>query len=421
VCHCSHSPRGISRLEIVAIVVVVATAVLLALPAIQRAQAARELARCAANMKGLGQVMKMYARENDGRFPPIAWHEGPATDCANPSFGPDDTVGPVQRFAYTMDFHKVYPDYLTDASLLVCPSDTDLSLKDLKNPVSGLVDVWYPCAAACRGWSLADNSYTYFGYVLDKAGRRTATADRLLAAHPFPNDVRLNYMADAIATWDQDHPDRRVSSLVGPPAEPIPELSVQLFAWQQVIGDTMYRGKPGALAYHLGRGLGVGPPRIEGVPARTTGAVDVNRVTDEPTTADIAADLDWSAVWLELGHPRRFPYSGTGDTYTIFPLRENVGRYLITDNPGPGGIPNYDARIPVLMESPKRTRSITHDEGSIVLFLDGHAEYLNPTSISGNAHHTSEETVWTMRILHYFLDHRANLPTGVPELDDQCR
>jgi prepilin-type processing-associated H-X9-DG protein len=61
----------------------------------------------------------------------------------------------------------MYPEYLPDLSVIVCPSDPGWSSNDLRNPLTHEVDVFRHCDVI-RGWSLLDESYLYFGHVMDK-------------------------------------------------------------------------------------------------------------------------------------------------------------------------------------------------------------------------------------------------------------
>jgi prepilin-type processing-associated H-X9-DG protein len=61
-----------------------------------------------------------------------------------------------------------YPDYLTDLTLLICPSDPGWSAVPFENPITGETDIWRQCWQGDRGVEIADNSYWYWGHLLDK-------------------------------------------------------------------------------------------------------------------------------------------------------------------------------------------------------------------------------------------------------------
>ena len=90
---------------------------------------------------------------------------GDAVDCddpALPSAGTDDFL------AAMADLRTLYPEYLTDPNILICPSDAGADEDEFVNPDSGITDVGLPCDRSSRGINDADESYMYFGWVFDQ-------------------------------------------------------------------------------------------------------------------------------------------------------------------------------------------------------------------------------------------------------------
>ncbi|NUM52882.1 MAG: DUF1559 domain-containing protein [Candidatus Hydrogenedentes bacterium] len=86
--------------ELAAILVVVFATILICLPMFSRAREASRRASCQNNLKQIGIVLRMYASESRGEFlPPLS----PIIDN------------------WMFDLRLVYPEYLADLNVLVCP------------------------------------------------------------------------------------------------------------------------------------------------------------------------------------------------------------------------------------------------------------------------------------------------------------
>ena len=84
----------------VVLLLIVVTVLAILLPALAPAREAARRASCQNNLKQLGTILKMFANENNGCFPPLS---------------------PV-RNNWMFDVNKVYPDYMQDPNILICPS-----------------------------------------------------------------------------------------------------------------------------------------------------------------------------------------------------------------------------------------------------------------------------------------------------------
>ncbi len=352
-----NSSLGFTLIEMLVVITIIGILATLMLPGISAALENTRRLSCGNNMRQIGMALMMFADEHDGKLPNGAGNDfwGDPTDDPNREArwnevrnrstqapeewrGDKNTYpGNLVRNNFIFDAAQVFPDYLTELDILICPSA--ISLRDVERDVY-FRDVTFseefidpdlytdrtnevPLAklqglrpdSAC----LSNEFYTFLPYALESEENALFLWD-ILNYYMFIGEVDFMRQSLTLVSDSPESAEKR-SDLVGEDAED--------------------------------RFFDASSERPVDIPGDTFGD---------------RRGFEWESRY---GHA-----PGGGDTW--FRTAQNIGKVFIRDINDPGSDYVNDGQIPVLFETPGLNGLVRFPHlpvGGNVLYLDGHVEF----------------------------------------------
>jgi prepilin-type N-terminal cleavage/methylation domain-containing protein/prepilin-type processing-associated H-X9-DG protein len=331
--------KGFTLIELIVVIVIIFILFAILMPFPQRSREAARRASCANNLKQMGLSLLMYANESKGeRYPPLQ------VEITHPDFVNPNHPKPSKWNSFTYTFapriRAMFPEYLNDPKVLICPSDVENRLSD-RDDLS--------CVMHDNSWDqggtdpdITDgcmdelgDSYVYLGWVFDKLGEEHESltkAPKLLEEswRSIGQDIEFATERENkhVELW---YPTQLVATLTAAQQQSFPLL-------EDAFTDT------------------------DNANLRFRQAWVSHIELDSTVIPDFDESIDY----------------GNGRSNTVYHLANGVERFLITDSSNSGISKIVQGTIPIMLDTPGvLVPDFNHiPGGSNVLYMDGHVEFI---------------------------------------------